>query len=105
MSAIDPADRRAVRAAARRRRDRRGVLIAALSSVVVLGGLAALILTSPGWPDVRETFFSWEAFRTSFPDVLRGFWLDVKVFMVVEAVVLVLGLLIALGRTSRAPAL
>jgi polar amino acid transport system permease protein len=81
------------------------VLIAAVSSVVVLGGLAALVLTSPGWPDVRETFFSWEAFRTSFPDVLRGFWLDVKVFMVVEAVVLVLGLLIALGRTSRAPAL
>jgi polar amino acid transport system permease protein len=98
-------DRRAVRAAARRRRDRRGVLIAAVSSVVVIGGLVALVVTSPGWPDVRATFFSWEAFRTSFPDVLSGFWLDVKLFVIVEAVVLVLGLAIALARTTRAPAL
>jgi len=105
LPAIDPTDRRAVRAAARRRRDRRGVAIAAASSLVVLGGLAALVVTSPGWPEVRATFFSWEAFRTSFPDVLRGFWLDVKLFMVVEAIVLVLGLAIALVRTSRAPAL
>lgn len=79
--------------------------IAAVSSVVVIGGLAALIVTSPGWSDVRETFFSWEAFETSFPDVLRGFWLDVKLFLIVEAIVLVLGLAIALARTTRAPAL
>ena len=105
MSAIDQSDRRAVRAAARRRRERRGFLIALTSSIVVIGGLALLILTSPGWPDVRETFFSWEAFRTSFPDVLRGFWLDVKLFLIVEAIVLVLGLVIALGRTTQSPAL
>lgn len=105
MSAVDQTDRRAVRAAARRRRDRRGFLIALVSSVVVIGGLAVLVVTSPGWPDVRETFFSWEAFTTSFPDVLRGFWLDVKLFLVVEAVVLVLGLAIALARTTQAPAL
>lgn len=105
MSVIDQTDRRAVRAAARRRRDRRGLLIALVSTIVVIGGLALVVGTSPGWPDVRETFFSWEAFRTSFPDVLRGFWLDVKLFLIVEAIVLVLGLLIALGRTTTAPAL
>lgn len=105
MSAVDQTDRRAVRAAARRRRDRRGLLIAIVSSVVVIGGLAVLVGTSPGWPDVRETFFSWQAFKTSFPDVLRGFWLDVKLFLIVEAIVLVLGLAIALGRTTQAPAL
>jgi polar amino acid transport system permease protein len=105
VSVVDQSDRRAVRAAARRRRDRRGFLIALVSSVVVIGGLATLVVTSPGWDDVRETFFSWEAFKTSFPDVLRGFWLDVKLFMIVEAVVLVLGLAIALARTTTAPAL
>ena len=93
------------RLAAKRRRTLRGAAIAALSTVVVLGGLAALVLTSSGWPNVRETFFSGEAFRSSFPEVLDGFWLDVKLFMIVEAVVLVLGLLIAILRTSRAPAL
>src|SRR5262249_50953872 len=38
-------------------------------------------------------------------DVLRGFWLDVKLFVIVELVVLVLGLAIALVRVSAAPAL
>jgi polar amino acid transport system permease protein len=98
-------DRRAERAAARRRRDRRNQAIAALSSAVVLGGLAALVVTSPGWDEVRETFFSTSQFADSFPDVLDGFWLDVKVFMVVEVVVLVLGLLVALTRTVPSPAL
>jgi polar amino acid transport system permease protein len=73
--------------------------------VVVLGGLALLVFTSSGWPDVRETFFSAEAFKTSFPDILSAFWLDVRMFLAVEAVVLVLGLIIALVRTSRSPAL
>lgn len=96
---------RAARAAAKRARTRRSVTIAAASTVIVLGVLAALILTSPGWPSVRSTFFSWSAFRDSFPDILDGFWLDVRMFVVVELVVLVLALLIALCRTARAPAL
>ena len=98
-------DRRLEREAAKRRQNRRGQAIAALSTVVVLGGLAALILTSPGWPVVRETFFSWSIFKQAFPEVLEGFWLDVKLFVIVEAVVLAVGLAIALTRTSRAPAL
>jgi polar amino acid transport system permease protein len=97
--------RRAAREAARLRRSRRGQAIAAISTVVVLGGLAALILTSPGWPEVRQTFFSWQAFKDSFPGVLEGFWLDVRLFLIVEVAVLALGLVVALVRTSRAAAL
>jgi polar amino acid transport system permease protein len=98
-------DRRLEREAAKRSRERRGQAVAAISTVVVIGGLAAWILTSPGWPTVRETFFSWTIFKDSFPEVLEGFWLDVKLFIVIEAVVLIVGLAIALVRTSRAPAL
>jgi polar amino acid transport system permease protein len=98
-------DRRLEREAAKRSRERRGQAVAAISTVVVIGGLAAWVLTSPGWPVVRETFFSWTIFRDSFPEVLEGFWLDVKLFMIVEVVVLIAGLAIALVRTSRAPAL
>ncbi len=97
--------RRAAREAAKRSRSRRGFAIAAISTVVVIGGLTVLVLTSPGWPDVRDTFFSWEAFKESFPDVLEGFWLDVRMFMAVEAVVLVWGLVVALIRLSTSPAL
>jgi polar amino acid transport system permease protein len=98
-------DRRAARKAAKRARARRGAAIATLSSVVVLGGLATLALTSPGWPTVRDTFFSTSAFADAFPHVLSGFWLDVRMFLIVEGVVLVIGLAIALVRTSRSPAL
>jgi polar amino acid transport system permease protein len=72
---------------------------------VVLGLLVGLIVTSEGWPTVRETFFNWDDFKESFPKVLDGFWLDVKLFVIVEICVLVLGLLIALARISRTPAL
>ena len=71
----------------------------------MLGGLAVAILTSPGWDDVQQTFFSAEAFRASFPDILGGFWLDIRIFLVVEAIVLVLGLGVALIRVSSGPAL
>jgi polar amino acid transport system permease protein len=98
------ADRRAVREAARRRRAAQGAAISGLSTVVVLGALAALILTSKGWPNVRDTFFDWQAFKDAFPDVLQGFWLDVRIFLVVEVAVLALGLVVALARASRAPA-
>ena len=99
------ADRRAERAAARRRRDRRGIAIAALSTIVVIGGLAALVLTSAGWPAVRETFFNATVFKESFPEVAKAFWLDIRVFMVVEVAVLALGLIVALVRTSVSPAM
>lgn len=100
-----PGARRLERAAAKQRRNRRNALFAALSSVVVIGGLAALVLTSPGWPRVRETFFSWTEFKNAFPEVLSGFWLDIKVFMVVEVAVLVIALAIALIRNNRSPGL
>jgi polar amino acid transport system permease protein len=105
MSTLPPLTSRQDRADARRRRTRRAIAISTVSTVIVLGGLAALLLTSPGWPTVRRTFFSSSAFTQSFGQVLSGFWLDVRMFLIVEVVVLVAGLLIALCRTVRVPAL
>src|SRR5215203_768542 len=105
VSPTPSSDRRLEREAAKRHRHRRGQAIAALSSVVVLGGLATLILTSPGWPEVRETFFNWEVFKESFPDVLKAFWLDVKIFLVAELAILVVGLFVAMLRIARSPAM
>ena len=99
------AERRVAREAARRRHARRGAVVAAVSTVVVLGGLAAAIVASPGWDEVQQTFFSWDQFRDSFPGILRAFWLDVKLFVTVEALVLVLGLGVAVIRVTASPAL
>lgn len=73
--------------------------------MLLLGLLVTAVVTSEGWPNVRETFFSPDDFVDAFPAVLDGFWLDVKLFVIVEAAVLVLGLVIALARLSRNPAL
>ncbi len=37
---------------------------------------------------MREAFFNWDVFKETFPDVLRGFWLDVKLLVIVEIAVL-----------------
>ncbi len=105
MSPDAPLTTRQDRDAAARRRHRRAIAISSVSTVIVLGGLAALVLTSPGWPVVRRTFFSSSAFGQSIGSVAEGFWLDVRMFLVVEVVVLAVGLLIAVIRTVDIPAL
>lgn len=90
---------------ARARRQRRSLLVAAASTVFVLGVACWAVATSPGWPRVKDTFFSWEDAEASFPAIARGFWVNVKMFMLAEVLILVLGLLIALVRGSRSPVL
>jgi polar amino acid transport system permease protein len=97
-------DRRAERAAAKRAKDRRGLLIAAISTIVVLGVLTLLTVTSPGWSAVKDKFFDVQEFKETFPDILKAFWLDVRVFCVVEVAVLILGLVVALMRSATSPA-
>ena len=80
-------------------------MIAATSSIVVIGGLTALIVTSAGWPKVRKAFFDGHHFRASMPQIWAKFGLNVKLFLLCEVGVLVLGLLIAVVRTTRGPAL
>jgi polar amino acid transport system permease protein len=105
VSALPPLTTKADRARERQRRARRSITISAISTIVIIGGLVTYVLTSPGWPTVRADFFSATYFRSSFGSVLSGFWLDVKLFLIVEVAVLLLGLIIALIRTVNAPVL
>ncbi|MFB4304214.1 amino acid ABC transporter permease [Actinomadura sp. NTSP31] len=89
-----------------RRRRRAGVRsgsLAAASTAVCVAVVLAVVVTSPGWPRVHETFFNWGEFTDAFPDVLRGFWLNVRIFLIAEPVILVLGMLVALARGLRNP--
>lgn len=89
-----------------RRRRRAGVRsgsVAAASTVLCVAVVVAVVVTSPGWPRVHETFFNWGEFTGAFPDVLRGFWLNVRIFLIAEPVILVLGMLVALARGLRNP--
>ena len=91
------------RDAFRRRRTVRSALVAAVSTIVVFGGTAALVVTSPGWERVRETYFSWDKAVSSFPAVLDGLWLNIRVMAVCALVIVALSLTIAVMRTIRGP--
>ena len=93
------------RALAERAQRRRAVLVASASTIVVFGLLIALVATAPGWHDVRRSFFSWHHLTASLPDIVPAFWINVKVFVTAEVFILVLALLLALARSSRAPVL
>jgi polar amino acid transport system permease protein len=79
------------------------VAAASLATVVVIGGLAAVVLLSPGWPRVRESFFDGFHARESLPAIVDGFWINVKMFLIAEPLILVIGLAIAMARSSRSP--
>jgi len=65
--------------------------------------LVAVVVSAPGWPEVRKSFFSWHDFRASMGDVFPAFWLNVKIFVTAEAFILVFSLLLAVARSSRSP--
>ena len=80
----------------RRGEGRRGVVIAVVSTVVVFTALGLAIVNAPGWPEVKGQFFDWSEFKSTFPDVLSAFWLNVKLFCIAEVFILPLALLLAI---------
>jgi polar amino acid transport system permease protein len=90
---------------ARRGSRRRELIISTASTVAFFAAVAVLIVASPGVNKVVESFFSTTGFEDSFGPVSSGFWLNVKLMLVSEALVLVVGLAIAVVRSLPGPAL
>ena len=79
----------------------RSIAIATVSTIVFFGAIAAIIVTSPGWPEVRRAFFDPEVFADSFPGIAEAFLLNIRIFMIAEPIILVFGLLLAVIRSPR----
>jgi polar amino acid transport system permease protein len=91
------------RRAYRRSKARRSTLVALVSTVVFAVAVGFGITSAPGWPRVQDTFFDPVVAWSSLPLVLQGLWLNLRVLVVAEIGVLVLGLTIAMLRTLRGP--
>ncbi|MFZ9775136.1 MAG: amino acid ABC transporter permease [Candidatus Nanopelagicaceae bacterium] len=100
-----PSDLEKLRRRARQRKTKKNALIAGVSSSVVLGTLALVLVNSPGWVSLRDTFFKWAYGVEVLPKVILGFTTNITLTLVAGSSVAVLGLLLALVRTSRSPAL
>ncbi len=100
-----PSARQVERDALRRRLRLRSGTIATVATVVVIGLLVLGVTSSPGWPRVKEFFFSWEDAKAAFPDVLKGFGKNVLLFLIAEPQILLLGAAVAGVRSTTSAAM
>jgi polar amino acid transport system permease protein len=100
--AVRGPSRRALREARLRRRS---LAIATLSTVAVISAVVLLVPLAPGWERVQKSFFNGAIFWKTFPGLVEAFAIDVMIFAWCAPLIAVFGLLIALARDARTPAL
>ncbi len=82
---------------------RRANLIAAISTIVFFTVLGLIVVNAPGWPQVQASFFNGQVFADSWPLIVRAFWVNVRLFVTAELLILPFGLLIAILRSLPGP--
>jgi len=97
--------RSADRIAFEQKQKRKGVAIAALSSLIVLVALFVLVPLAPGWEKVRASFFDGDILVSTFPSLLEAFLLDIAIFLWSLPAIALLGLIVALARDQKSPAM
>jgi polar amino acid transport system permease protein len=91
------------RRAFRRRQSARSVGIAALSTVAFAVVAWLVIVNTPGWPRVQQSFFDPATFVAAIPRVAQGFLVNLRVLAYSVVGVAVFSLVIATLRTLRGP--
>jgi polar amino acid transport system permease protein len=93
------------REAAKRRASRRSTAIALLSTLALGFLLVILITGAQGYEMVKNSFFNWHYAKAAMPSIFHGLLLNLRVLIIAEFFVLLLGLLIAIARTTTSPVL
>ena len=91
----------------------RATVVSSVSTIIVLGILVAIFLLAPGARSVEHFFFNptdmWRSFignpKQGYYSVGAAIWLNIRMFLVAEVLILLFALLLALIRQSTAPAL
>ena len=89
----------------RKRQGVRSIIISIISTFVLAGLIVLTLKLSPGWPRVQEMFLSPHYFAESFPIVLDGLWLNVRVLIYSLIGTAVFGTLLAVIRISKSAVL
>ncbi len=91
----------------RRRDDWRAALlpwlVSVASVVVVFGALALWIGSAEQWPRIQRQFFNLDAMQASFPRVLQGFWVSMRIWLTALVCIAIWALVLAVIRALRAP--
>lgn len=84
---------------------KRSAIIAATSTVLVVLAIVILVPMTPGWEKVQRSFFNGQTLVDTFPKLLDAFMINVMIFAWSAPAIAILGLLIALARDTKSPAL
>jgi polar amino acid transport system permease protein len=84
---------------------RRSILVAALSTIFVVVAIVIFVPMTPGWEKVQKSFFNGVVLSKTFPKLLNAFTVNVMIFAWSAPAIAVLGLMIALARDAKSPAL
>jgi polar amino acid transport system permease protein len=90
---------------------RSAAVVSTVSTLVVLAGLVAIFWLAPGSAAVRHTFFNpqdmWHSFigdpKAGYYSVGAALWLNIRMFLAAEVLILAFALVIALARQSTSP--
>mgnify|MGYP002626898315 CR=1 FL=1 len=84
-----------------RRKERlRSHITSVVSSLLFVALVVVVLKNSPGWPRVKESFFSPEYFVLAWPEVVSGLFLNIRVLGVAVVGVAILGTSLALIRMT-----
>jgi polar amino acid transport system permease protein len=82
---------------------RRAVVVALVSTAVFFTALVLVAVSSPGWEEFSFKFLNWQEFRDSVPGIGRAFLVNIQLFLIAEAFVLVFALGVAVLRSLPGP--
>ena len=84
---------------------RRSLIIAAISTIFVIVAIIIFVPMTPGWEKVQKSFFNGAVLAKTFPKLLDAFTVNIMIFAWSAPAIAVLGLMIALARDAKSPAL
>ncbi|ROP72144.1 amino acid ABC transporter permease [Curtobacterium sp. PhB115] len=87
----------------RRQRGRRSVVVSVASTLVVVAVVWFGVVNTPGWAAVQQSFFDPQTAIDSFPSILQGLWLNVRILFFAAIGVAVFGTLLAVVRGLQNP--
>ncbi len=88
------------REAFRKKEGMRSMLTSVVSTLVFVALVVITLKNSPGWPRVKESFFSPEYFVLAWPQVVEGLLLNIRVLGVALVGTAILGTSLALVRIT-----
>jgi polar amino acid transport system permease protein len=91
------------RRAFRKRQSSRSVLVSLASTLVLAVLVWFFVINTPGWAAVQQSFFDPGILVSSFPKILEGLWLNLRVLLMASVGVAVFATLLAVLRTLRGP--